>query len=146
MPTRYAHAMKSRVLWVALVILFTVAIAYLLLFLLMLWLTGGLEEALFAAATLLFTYMDVGLIAFLIVLILFARWGWYGFGRVLIAALACILVNGIVVLVVGVIQGGWGALTVIFAIEGGVAVLIAVLIAAPLARRVAKPAPVAAKA
>lgn len=137
--TRYAHAMKSRVLWVVLLMLLTTAIAYLLLAGLQLILTGDIAEALSSAATMLFQFMDVGLVAFLIVLILFARWGWFGFGRVVLAALLCTVVNAIVVLVVGLIQGGWGALMVLFAIEAGVAVLLAVLIAAPLARRLAKP-------
>ena len=44
----------------------------------------------------------------------------------------------IVVTVVGFAQGGWAPLLIVFAIEAGVAVLIAAAIVVPLVHRLAK--------
>ena len=101
------------------------------------FLTGDLASAVGEGARLLFLFMDVGLVLWLVVLIVLTvrDRALPGIGTTLLAALVGVVVNAIVVLVVGFIQGGAGAWFVIFAIEAGIAFLIAVLVVAPIIRR-----------
>ncbi|GHF20861.1 hypothetical protein [Pseudolysinimonas yzui] len=107
------------------------------------FLTGDLAAGVAEGARLLFLFMDVGLAIWLIVLIVLAarRRALPGVGVTLLVALVAVVLNAIVVLIVGFVQGGWGPLLVLFAIEAGIAFLIAVLIVAPIIRRLFRPAP-----
>jgi peptidoglycan/LPS O-acetylase OafA/YrhL len=132
--------MKRRVLWVVLLVVIAVAIAYVLLTAWQALISSPPTEAFGSAATLLFTFMDVGLIAFAVVMIVFAIRGIHGYGRVVLTAFLATVLNFIVVIVVGFIQGGaapWGFM--LFAVTAGIAFMIGVLIAAPIAKRIAKP-------
>jgi len=106
------------------------------------FLVGDLATGAVEGARLLFLFMDVGLAIWVVVLIVLAvrRRTLPGIGVTLLVALIAVAVNAIVVLVVGFVQGGWGPLLVLFAIEAGIAFLIAVLIAAPIIRRLYRPA------
>ena len=57
----------------------------------------------------------------------------------LLAAVIGVAVNALVVVVVGFIQGGWAPLFVVFALEAGLAFLVAVLVIAPIIRRLGVP-------
>lgn len=105
------------------------------------FLTGELATAAPEGARLLFFFMDVGLAIWLVALVVLAvrRRTLPGVGATLLWALVGVVVNAIVVLVVGFVQGGWAALFVLFAIEAGVAFLVAVLVVAPIVHRVVKP-------
>jgi hypothetical protein len=134
--------MKSRVLWVVLLLAFTVVIAYLILTAWQALISSPPIEAFGSAFSLLFNFMDVGLLAWLIVLIVFAVRGVFGFGWVVLAAFLGTVLNLIVVTIVGFIQGGaapWAF--ILFALTAGFAVMVGVLIAAPIAKRIAKPTP-----
>lgn len=104
-------------------------------------LTADLASAAEEATRLLFLFMDVGLVIWLVVLIVLVvrRRALPGIGVTLLAALVGAVINAIVVLVVGLAQGGWNAFYVLFAIEAGIAFLIAVLIVAPIIRRLFRP-------
>ncbi len=130
--------MKRRVLWVVLLVVIATAIAYGVLAAWQALISSPPVEAFGSAATLLFTFMDVGLIAFLLAMIVFAIRGIHKYGWVVLAAFLATVLNMIVVLVVGFIQGGaapWAFL--LFAVWAGFAFLIGVLIAAPIAKRIA---------
>lgn len=101
-------------------------------------LTGDIAAGVVEGARLLFLFMDVGLVAWLIVLIVLIvrRRELPGVGLTLAIAVAAVALNAIVVLIVGFVQGGWAPLYVLFAIEAGIAFLVAVLIVAPIIRRV----------
>lgn len=109
------------------------------------FLTGDLASGVVEGARLLFLFMDVGLAIWLVVLIVLTvrRRAFPGIGVTLLVALIAVALNAIVVLIVGFIQGGWGPLLVLFAIEAGIAFLIAALIVAPIIRRLFPPAPAA---
>lgn len=103
------------------------------------FLTGDPAAALPEGARLLFFFMDVGLVVWVVALVVLAlrRRTLPGLGATVLWAFIGVVVNAIVVLVVGLVQGGWAALFVLFALEAGIAFLLAVLLVAPLARRVA---------
>jgi len=104
-------------------------------------LTGDLASALPEGARLLFFFMDVGLVVWVAALIVLAVRGRAlpGIGMTLLWALIGVGVNAVVVLIVGLAQGGWGAFFLVFALEAGVAFLLAVLVVTPIVRRVARP-------
>jgi hypothetical protein len=106
------------------------------------FLTGDLASAVGESARLLFFFMDVGLAIWLVALIVLTvrRRALPGIGVTLLAAIVGVIVNAVVVLIVGLVQGGWAALFVLFAIEAGIAFLIAVLVVAPIIRRLFRPA------
>lgn len=122
-------------------VLFVILVALLLGALWQWFLTGDLASGVVEGARLLFLFMDVGLAIWLVVLIVLIvrRREFPGIGVTLVAAIAGVVVNAIVVLIVGFIQGGWAPLYVVFAIEAGIAFLIAVLIVAPIIRRLIRP-------
>ena len=101
------------------------------------FLTGDLGSGFVEGARLLFFFMDVGLAIWLVVLIVLTvrRRALPGVGVTLLVAAIGVAINAVVVLVVGFIQGGWGPGFVLFAIEAGIAFLIAVLIVAPIIHR-----------
>lgn len=106
------------------------------------FLTGDLASGVIEGARLLFLFMDVGLAIWVVGLIVLTvrRSAIPGIGVTLLAALVGVIVNAIVVLIVGFAQGGWAPLFVLFAIEAGIAFLVAVLVVAPIIRRLFRPA------
>jgi hypothetical protein len=122
-------------------VLLVVVVALLLGTLWQWFITGDLATAAGEGARLLFLFMDVGLVIWLVVLIVLAvrRRALPGIGVTLLAALVGVVLNVVVVLIVGLVQGGWAAFYVVFAIEAGIAFLIAVLVVAPIIRRLFRP-------
>lgn len=123
-------------------VLFVILVALLLGALWQWFLAGDLASGVVEGARLLFFFMDVGLAIWLVVLIVLTIRGRSlpGIGVTLLVAFVAVVINAIVVLIVGFVQGGWGPLYVLFAIEAGIAFLIAVLIVAPIIRRLIRPA------
>lgn len=103
-------------------------------------LAGDLASALSDSPRLLFVFMGVGLAIWIVALVVLAvrRRAVPGVGITLLWAFIGTVVNAVVVLVVGVLEGGWGALMVLFAIEAGIAFLVAVLVVAPIVRRLTR--------
>lgn len=101
------------------------------------FLTADLAAALPEGARLLFFFMDVGLVVWAVALVVLGvrRKALPGLGATVLWAFIGVIVNAIVVLVVGLVQGGWAALFVLFALEAGIAFLLAVLVVTPLVRR-----------
>ena len=109
-------------------------------------LVGDLASGFVEGARLLFFFMDVGLAIWVVVLIILMvrRRSLPGIGVTLLVAVAAVAVNAIVVLIVGFAQGGWAPVYVLFAIQAGIAFLIAVLVVAPIIRRLFRLEPAAA--
>lgn len=101
------------------------------------FLTGDLASGVGEAVRLLFLFMDVGLAVWVVALIVITARSRAlpGVGVTLVAAIAGVVINAVVVLIVGFVQGGWAPLYVLFAISAGTAFLVAVLIVAPIIRR-----------
>jgi hypothetical protein len=127
-------------------VLLVVLVALLLSALWQWFLAGDLASGVVEGARLLFLFMDVGLAVWVVVLIVMTvrRRALPGIGETLLAAIVGVVLNAIVVLIVGFVQGGWALLYVMFAISAGVALLIAVLIVAPIIRRLFRPGVTAA--
>jgi hypothetical protein len=123
-------------------VLLVIAVALLLGALWQWLLTGDLASGFIEGARLLFFFMDVGLAIWVVVLIILTVRGRSlpGIGVTLLVAFGAVVVNAIVVLIVGFVQGGAGAWLVMFAIVAGIAFLIAVLVVAPIIRRFLRPA------
>lgn len=103
------------------------------------WFLGGSPADGFAeGARVLFNFMDVGLAIWLVLLIGFTIRGGVTTGRAYLLLVFGAIVNLIVVIVVGFVQGGWAPLLVLFAIEAGLASLIAAAIVLPLVHRIAR--------
>jgi hypothetical protein len=122
-------------------VLLVIAVALLLGALWQWLLTGDLASGFIEGARLLFFFMDVGLAIWVVVLIILTVRGRSlpGIGVTLLVAFGAVVVNAIVVLIVGFVQGGAGAWLVMFAIVAGIAFLIAVLVVAPIIRRFLRP-------
>jgi hypothetical protein len=118
-------------------VLLVIVVALLLGALWQWFLSGDLASGLVEGARLLFLFMDIGLLIFAVVLIVLTvrRRTLPGIGVTLLVALIGVAVNAVVVAIVGFVQGGWTPFFVLFAIEAGFAFLIAVLIVAPIIRR-----------
>jgi hypothetical protein len=131
----------SRVaLRLVLLVVFTIVFALVLLTGWQAFLGTSLPDAAAEAARLLFLFMDVGLLAWVILLIIaVARKRPPSPGAVLGFAAIGVAVNLVVVTVVGFIQGGWAPLFVLFAVEAGIATLVAVLLALGLVNVLVKP-------
>ena len=119
----------------------TAVVVLLALVLLAAWLRlSGLEPSVVIgeAPRLLFLFMDIGLGVWLVALIVLAvrRRALPGVGATLLAAVAGVALNALTVFVVGLVQG---QNHLAYAIEAGVAFLIAVLVAAPIIHRVFRP-------
>ena len=86
------------------------------------------------APRLLFLFMDIGLGVWLVALIVLVlrRRALPGVGATLLAAVAGVVLNALTVFVVGLLQGH---VHLAYAIEAGVAFLVAVLVTAPIIRR-----------
>lgn len=86
------------------------------------------------APRLLFLFMDIGLGVWLIMLVVLAvhRRALPGVAATLLAALLGVVLNALTVLVVGLVQG---ETFLGYAIEAGIAFLIAVLVVAPIIHR-----------
>jgi hypothetical protein len=132
--SRQVFALIAEVLLVIVVALFIGALWQWLL-------TGDLASGFVEGARLLFFFMDVGLVLWVVVLVilLVRRRILPGVGVTLAVAAGGVAVNAIVVLIVGFAQGGWAPLYVLFAIQAGIAFLIAVLLVAPIVRRLRRP-------
>ncbi|WP_395640726.1 hypothetical protein [Pseudolysinimonas sp.] len=87
---------------------------------------------------LLFFFMDIGLGVWLLLLVVLAvrRRALPGVAVTLLAAVAGVVLNALTVLVVGVVQG---ESFLDYAIEAGLAFLVAVLVAAPIIHRLFRP-------
>jgi hypothetical protein len=133
--------MTRAVLRLVLDLVLTSAVALVLLILVQWFLGGRLDEALGEGPRVLFNFMDVGLALWLVLLIVFLvrlRPAGPSAGRSYLMLLVGAVVNLIVVLTVGFIQGGWAPLLVLFAIEAGLACLIAAAVVLPIVHRLVK--------
>lgn len=130
--------------WLAFVVeaVLAIAVALVLAALGQLLLGSAPDEVAGDAATVLFLYTGAGLALWVLVsiVLLVRRRSLPGMGIALLVALLAVVVNAIVVLAVGIGMGGWGPLMILFAIEGGIAFLLAVVVAAPIARLVVRSA------
>lgn len=86
------------------------------------------------APRLLFLFMDIGLGVWVVLLIVLTarRRALPGVAATLLAALAGVVLNALTVVVVGLVQG---EVYLSYAIEAGVAFLVAVLVTAPIIHR-----------
>jgi hypothetical protein len=132
--------MSRVVLRLILDVVLTVAVALLLL--------GGWQSILSGSAAagfaegfrVLFNFMDVGLGLWLVLLIVFAvRSRALSARRAYLLLVVGAVVNLLVVITVGFVQGGWAPLLVLFAVEAGIACLIAGAIVVSLVHRLVKP-------
>jgi hypothetical protein len=129
--------MSRVVLKLLLDVVLTIAGALLLLGAWFSILGGGFPEGF----RVLFNFMDVGLALWLVLLIIFLvrlRPAGPSAGRAYLLLLIAAVVNAVVVLTVGFIQGGWAPLLVLFAIEAGLACLIAAAVVLPIVHRLVK--------
>jgi len=135
--------MSRVVLRLVLDVVLTVAVALLLLTGWQWFVSGSPAEAFGEGVRVLFNFMDVGLAVWAILLIVGAvrgrsRAGGPGAGRTWLFLLIGAVVNLIVVTVVGFVQGGWALLLIVFAIEAGLAALIAGAVVIPLVHRLVR--------
>lgn len=127
--------MSRVVLRLVLDVVLTIGIALLLLGGWFSILGGGFAEG----VRVLFNFMDVGLVVWLVLLIIvIVRARGLSPGRAYVLLLIGAVVNAVVVLIVGFVQGGWGPLLVMFAIEAGIACLIAAAVVLPIVHRLVK--------
>ena len=118
-------------------VLLTVALS---LILLTIWrgvASGSLGDGLAQAAQRLFLFMDIGLLAWVILLTVVAvRRHPAGAGLTLVFAALGALANLLTVIVVGFVQqSGWAVDFILFAVESGIAVLVAASITVILVHR-----------
>lgn len=124
--------MGRKVAWIAMELALSIAIALIILTAWQGLLSGSIVDGFFEAAKLLFLFMDVGLVAFLLWLILRSARNVRPLAG--IGALVAALVNLMVVVIVGFIQGGaalWAF--ILFALTAGVAFILAVFVSTPIA-------------
>ena len=124
--------MGRKVAWIAVELILSILFALVILAAWKGFLYGSVGDGFFEAVHHLFLFMDVGLVAFLLWLILRAVRG----GRPYAApgALGAALLNLVVVLIVGLVQEGGVPLEFLrFALAAGIAFVIAVLLATPIA-------------
>jgi len=106
-------------------------------------LSGSASDGFAEGFRVLVNFMDVGLAIWVVLLIVFtirarSRGGISG-GRTYLFLLVGVILNLLVVTVVGFAQGGWAPLLVLFAIEAGIACLLAAAVVVPLVHRVLAP-------
>ena len=126
---------------VALRLIVAVAVALVLLTLWQWFLSGDLAAGFLEGARLLFLFMDIGLVAWLALLIVGAVRGW-GRGAVILSAVAGVVLNFLTVIVVGFVQGGaapWAFM--LFALEAGFAFLAGAVVAALVVKSPTRAAP-----
>ncbi|WP_309619717.1 hypothetical protein [Salinibacterium sp.] len=125
-------------------VLLTVALSLLLLTLWRAMVTGSFAEGAAQAFQRLFLFMDIGLLVWAVLLaVASARRRPAGAGLTLVFAAVGALVNLLAVVVVGFVQqGAWAIEFILFAIEGGIAFLLAASIIVLLVHRlILKPSP-----
>lgn len=128
--------MSRPVLRLILDVVLTIAVGLLLLAGWQWFLAGSAADAAPEAVRLLFNFMDVGLAVWVILLIVvLVRAKRVSAGITYLLLLAGAFVNLVVVIIVGFAQGGWAAFLVVFAVEAGVACLLAAAIVVPLVHR-----------
>lgn len=124
---------------IALEVALAIVVSLLLLTAWQLFLGAALADAFGEGARLLFLFMDVGLAVWLVLLIVWAaRRKPAGVGHTLLFAVIGVLANLATVIVVGFVQGGWAPLFVAFALEAGVAFLVAAAIVVPVVHRMGR--------
>jgi hypothetical protein len=98
---------------------------------------GGLAASAAESARLLFFFMDIGLAVWVVILIVLVvrRRTHPTVGATLLAAVVGVAVNALTVLAVSLVQGGGTAEFLTYALEAGAVFLIAVLVVAPIIRR-----------
>ena len=125
-------------------VVLTIALALLILGSWQAVLGGSVEQGFAEGFRLLFNFMDVGLaiwVIFLIIRVVRTRPNGPSAAVTWVALLVGAILNLIVVAVVGFAQGGWAPLLVLFAIEAGIAALVAAAIVVPLVHRLVTPRP-----
>jgi hypothetical protein len=124
--------MGRKVAWIAVELILSVLVALVILTAWQGFLGGSIAAGFFEAAYALFLFMDVGLVAFLLWLILRAVRSARPFAA--LGATGAVVLNLVVVLIVGLVQGGetpFGFLSL--ALTAGIAFVLAVLVATPIA-------------
>ena len=124
--------MGRKVAWIAVELILSILFALILLTAWQGFLSGSIVDGFVEGARMLFLFMDVGLVAFLIWLIIRAVQG----GRPYAApgAVGAVLVNLVVVLIVGFVQGGAAPFAfLLFGLTAGIWFVLAVLVATPIA-------------
>lgn len=120
----------------------TVAIALVLLGIVESLRAGDVAAGAVEGARLLFLFMDIGLGVWLVALVVAAvatRGRRFGVAGTLVAALVGALANLATVTVVGIVQQGWAPAFIGYAIEAGLAFLVAAAVAVPIAHRATRP-------
>lgn len=136
--------MSRVVLRVILDVVLTIAVALLLLGGWQSIPAGSASEGFAEGFRVLFNFMDVGLALWVVLLIVFAVRGSrqtrppLSAGRTYLLLLIGAVVNLLVVITVGFVQGGWAPLLVLFAIQAGICCLIAAAIVVPAVHRLAR--------
>jgi hypothetical protein len=130
--------MSRAVLRLVLDVVLTIVLALLILGIWQTVLGGLASEGFPEGFRLLFNFMDVGLavwVIFLIIRLVRTRPNGPSAGGTWVSLLVGAILNLIVVAVVGFIQGGTGPWLVLFAIEAGIAALVAAAIVVPIVHR-----------
>jgi hypothetical protein len=124
--------MGRKVAWIAVELILSILIALVILTAWEGFFIGSVTAGFFEAAHHLFLFMDVGMVAFLLWLIVRAARGRRPLA--LAGAAAAVLLNLIVVVIVGFVQTGSAPIEFMrFALTAGIAFLCAVLVATPIA-------------
>ena len=124
--------MGRKVAWIAVELILSIFVALVILTAWQGFLSGSIVAGFDEGARMLFLFMDVGLLAFLLWLIL--RSARSGRPYAAPGAIGAVLINLLVVLIVGFVQGGAAPLGFLqFAITAGVAFVLAVLVSTPIA-------------
>lgn len=129
-----ARTVAALVVEIILVILVALGVGTLLQWMLG---AGALAPAAAESARLLFFFMDIGLAVWVVILIVLVvrRRALPAVGATLLAAVAGVALNALTVLVVSLVQGAGTAEFLSYALAAGAAFLIAVLVTAPIIRR-----------
>lgn len=124
--------MRRKVAWIAVELVLSIVFALILLTAWQGFLSGSIVDGFVEGARMLFLFMDVGLLAFLLWLILRSARGGRPYAA--LGALGAVLINLIVVIIVGFVQGGAAPFGfMLFAITAGTLFVLAVLVATPIA-------------
>jgi hypothetical protein len=124
--------MGRKVAWIVVEVLLSVLGALLLLTAWQGFLNGSIVQGFFDGLNMLFLFMDVGLVAFVLWLILRSSRG--ARPAAALGAIGAVVINLIAVLIVGFIQGGaapWAFM--LWGLTAGIAFVLAVLVATPIA-------------
>ena len=124
--------MGRKVAWIVVELVLSILFALAILTAWQGFLTGSVLNGFLDALNMLFLFMDVGLVMFLLWLIL--RAARNDPPKAPMGAAGAVVINLVAVLIVGFIQGGaapWAFL--LFALTAGIAFLLAVLVATPIA-------------